>query len=125
MQKELDAEVRVFIQPVDGKAVEIKKMNIRLKANESTKICELDLAKLKSDVFVASHHKKELLEEMIKKHGLSLEQSYAIGDTLSDAPMLSLVKNAIAFNPDKKLYKLALENNWQIVVERKNVVYEL
>lgn len=82
-------------------------------------------AKLKSDVFVASHHKKELLEEMIKKHGLSLEQSYAIGDTLSDAPMLSLVKNAIAFNPDKKLYKLALENNWQIVVERKNVVYEL
>jgi HAD superfamily hydrolase (TIGR01490 family) len=82
-------------------------------------------AKLKSDVFVASHYKKELLEEMIKKHGLRLEQSYAVGDTLSDGPMLSLVQNAIAFNPDKKLYKLALENNWKIVVERKNVVYEL
>lgn len=81
-------------------------------------------AKLKSDVFVASHHKERLLKEMIKKHNLSLEGSYAVGDTSSDAPMLAIVQNAIAFNPDKKLYKLALENNWKVVVERKNVVYE-
>lgn len=82
-------------------------------------------SKLKKDAFVASHHKKELLEELILKHSLSLESSYAVGDTSSDAPMLAMVQNAIAFNPDKKLYKLALENNWKVVVERKNVVYEL
>ncbi len=81
-------------------------------------------SKLKSQAFVASHHKKELLEMMIKKHNLSLDESYAVGDTASDAPMLGLVKNAVAFNPDKKLYTLAKQNNWQIVVERKNVVYE-
>jgi HAD superfamily phosphoserine phosphatase-like hydrolase len=82
-------------------------------------------SKLKKDAFVAAHHKKELLEEMIQKHELSLEGSYGVGDTASDAPMLEMVENAIAFNPDKKLYKLALENNWKIVVERKNVVYEI
>lgn len=82
-------------------------------------------AKLKAEVFVASHHKKELLEEMIEKHNLSLKDSYAVGDTSSDAPMLAMVENGIAFNPDKKLYKLANENGWKIVVERKNVVYEL
>jgi HAD superfamily hydrolase (TIGR01490 family) len=82
-------------------------------------------SKLKSDVFVAAHYKKELLEKMIEKHRLSLEDSYGVGDTASDAPMLEMVENAIAFNPDKKLYKLALENNWRIVVERKNVVYDI
>lgn len=86
---------------------------------------EREGSKLKSDVFVASHHKKELLENLVKDHGLSWEGSYAVGDTSSDATMLSLVENAIAFNPDKKLYKLALENNWKIVIERKNVVYDI
>ncbi|HRV75994.1 MAG: HAD family phosphatase [Candidatus Nomurabacteria bacterium] len=82
-------------------------------------------SKLKKDVFVASHHKKDLLKNFIKKHNLSYEDSYAVGDTSSDAPMLEIVENAIAFNPDKKLYELAKANNWKIVVERKNVVYEI
>lgn len=82
-------------------------------------------SKLQSEAFVASHHKEELLKEMIDKHGLSLNDSYAVGDTSSDAPMLAMVENGIAFNPDRKLYNLAQKNGWKIVVERKNVVYEL
>jgi HAD superfamily phosphoserine phosphatase-like hydrolase len=82
-------------------------------------------SKLKSEAFVASHHKEELLKEMIKKHRLDLKGSYAVGDTPSDAPMLGMVENGIAFNPDKKLYNLAQKNGWKVVVERKNVVYEL
>lgn len=82
-------------------------------------------SKLKAEAFVASHHKEELLMEMINKHKLDLEGSYAVGDTSSDAPMLAMVQNGIAFNPDKKLYNLAQKNGWKIVVERKNVVYEL
>ncbi len=84
-----------------------------------------DGAKLKSEVFVAAHHKKELLEQMVRKHNLDLNNSYAVGDTVSDAPMLELAEHAIAFNPDKKLYNLAVKNGWKVVVERKNVVYEL
>lgn len=82
-------------------------------------------SRLKSDVFIAAHHKEDLLKKMIDKHNLSTEDSYAVGDTSSDAPMLAMVQNPIAFNPDKKLYELAKENNWKTVVERKNVVYEL
>ncbi len=50
LQNDVDVRVRVFIQPVDGKAVEVKALNLNLKANQSTKIGELDLAGLKSDV---------------------------------------------------------------------------
>jgi phosphoserine phosphatase len=31
----------------------------------------------------------------------------------------------IAFNPNKELFDHAREHGWNIVVERKNVVYEL
>ncbi len=80
---------------------------------------------LSPDPFVASHHKADLLEKLIAKHNLDLKDSYAVGDTLSDAPMLAMVENPIAFNPDKRLYNLAQKNGWKVVVERKNVVYEL
>jgi beta-mannosidase len=46
--EDIDAKVRVFIQPVIGKAFDMKNLNLKLKANESTKIMELDLAELKS-----------------------------------------------------------------------------
>ena len=46
--EDVDAKVRIFIQPVAGKAFDIKNLNIKLKANESTKIIEQDLAELKS-----------------------------------------------------------------------------
>ncbi len=39
--------------------------------------------------------------------------------------MLTAVETPIAFNPTKLLYDHALANNWQVVVERKNVVYKL
>jgi HAD superfamily hydrolase (TIGR01490 family) len=79
----------------------------------------------KEDPFIASHHKKVLLEQMIKKHGLSKAESLAIGDSGSDAAMLEIVEQPIAFNPDQALLGAAKKNGWKIVIERKNVVYEL
>lgn len=76
-------------------------------------------------VFVASNDKQSILQQMVAKHGLSFADSYAIGDSMSDAPMLALVEHPIAFNPDKNLYKHAHKNGWKIVVERKNVIYQL
>lgn len=75
--------------------------------------------------FVASHHKKKLLQSLIKKHRLTTEGSYAIGDSKSDAPMLELVEQPIAFNPDKNLFQIAHQQHWDIVVERKNMIYQL
>ena len=74
---------------------------------------------------VASHNKKAVLGRLIEKHNLSLVDSLAIGDSGSDIAMLQIVEQPIAFNPDQKLYQAARQNGWKIVVERKNVVYEL
>ncbi len=65
------------------------------------------------------------LKKLIDKHGVSLAESYAIGDSLSDAVMLEMVERPIAFNPDDNLYNKARSEGWDIVVERKNVVYQL
>lgn len=75
--------------------------------------------------FVASFNKKAILEQFIQEHNLTIKESYAIGDSKSDVPMLEMTENPIAFNPDQSLFEIATKNHWPIVVERKNVVYEL
>ena len=74
---------------------------------------------------IASLDKKTALKSLVAKHSLSYENSLAIGDSASDIAMLEMVENPIAFNPDQKLLQTAKKNGWKIVVERKNVVYEL
>lgn len=74
---------------------------------------------------IASYHKEIILKYLIEKHRVSLQDSLAIGDSGSDIAMLKLVESPIAFNPDQTLYRTAKERGWKIVVERKNVVYEL
>jgi len=69
--------------------------------------------------------KKQALERFIKKYDLSLEDSYAVGDSKSDASMLDMVENPIAFNPDAELFEIAKEKYWPIVIERKNMIYRL
>lgn len=77
--------------------------------------------KLESPIF----DKSAALNKLVKKHNLTFKDSYGTGDSASDAAMLEMVENPIAFNPDQKLYKIAKTKGWQIVLERKNVIYEL
>jgi len=65
------------------------------------------------------------LKKLIAKHHATMAGSIGVGDTLGDLQMLSMVERAIAFNPSKELYNQALNNNWEIIIERKNVVYRL
>lgn len=74
---------------------------------------------------IPSFDKADALSNLVSKHHLTYTESVAIGDSLSDAAMLELVENPIAFNPDKKLFKQAQSNQWKIVVERKNMIYQL
>lgn len=69
--------------------------------------------------------KRETLEAFIDAHHVTLEKSIAVGDTESDIPMLSVVERPVCFNPNKSLYDEAKKNKWEIVVERKDVIYEL
>ncbi len=75
--------------------------------------------------WIASHDKAASLNKFTAKYGLSFGGSLAIGDSASDISMLELVERPIAFNPDKILYEKARKEKWEIVVERKNMVYEL
>ncbi len=75
--------------------------------------------------FVASMDKKGVLEDLVSKHGLAYKESLAIGDSASDIPMLEMVDKPIAFNPDRALFKIASSKGWKIVIERKNMIYEL
>jgi HAD superfamily hydrolase (TIGR01490 family) len=69
--------------------------------------------------------KDKLLTQIVKDNGLTFKGSIGVGDTRGDISMLSVVDNPIAFNPDQELYDAAKRHGWKIVVERKNVIYEL
>lgn len=69
--------------------------------------------------------KADLLRELVAKHGLDFTNSIGFGDSEGDIGMLELVEQPVAFNPDKKLFEHARRTGWDIVVERKNVAYQL
>jgi hypothetical protein len=70
-------------------------------------------------------NKAEVLHRLIEEHDLTTDGSYAVGDSKSDASMLEIVENPIAFNPDWEFFAIAKDRGWKIVVERKNMVFEL
>jgi HAD superfamily hydrolase (TIGR01490 family) len=77
------------------------------------------------EIYTPIFEKAKVLKQLIKEHNLDSTDSYAIGDSKSDAAMLKLVSNPIAFNPDKGLLIEAQKHHWKIVIERKSVAYEL
>lgn len=70
-------------------------------------------------------NKANILQRAIKKEGLALDGSIGVGDTDGDISFLEMVKTPICFNPNEKLYRHAKRNGWKVVVERKDVIYEL
>jgi HAD superfamily hydrolase (TIGR01490 family) len=76
-------------------------------------------------VFEPTMHKGHAAKQYVFENNLSFEKSYGIGDTESDASFLELVENPIAFNPNQNLKKIAEKNKWKIIVEKKDVIYEI
>jgi HAD superfamily hydrolase (TIGR01490 family) len=81
--------------------------------------------KFTGEIMVAVFDKPKHLRSLMAKHGVGLEGSIGIGDSEGDIDMLDMVETPIAFNPSKKLFHHAQEKGWKVVVERKNMVYEL
>jgi len=69
--------------------------------------------------------KHVVLRELIDKHHADTAGSIAVGDAASDISMLEMVETPIAFNPERNLFEHAKTKGWKIVIERKNIVYEL
>ncbi|TXH02077.1 MAG: HAD-IB family hydrolase [Candidatus Moraniibacteriota bacterium] len=75
--------------------------------------------------FEPSLNKADVVKQYVYEHGFSLDDSYGVGDTESDGSFLRLVTHPIAFNPNQNLKSLAENEGWRIVVEKKDVIYEV
>ena len=90
-----------------------------------------DLNKTEDGKYTGKFHtemydlKKETLQAFCNEHNLTLEGSIGVGDTAGDISFLELVENPICFNPNQPLHTAAVERGWKIVIERKDVVYEI
>ncbi|MFP4022372.1 MAG: hypothetical protein ACLFTS_00805, partial [Candidatus Paceibacterota bacterium] len=51
--------------------------------------------------------------------------SVGVGDTEGDISFLEMVDHPLCFNPNKNLYRHALISDWNVVVERKDVIYHI
>ena len=76
-------------------------------------------------IFEPVKHKGHLVGQYISEKKLTLKGSYGVGDTESDISFLKMVDHPIAFNPNMNLEKVARRKGWQIVVEKKDVVYDI
>ncbi len=70
-------------------------------------------------------NKAAILARAVEKQGLTLEGSVGVGGYRKRYLHARLVKRPIAFNPNRLLYRHAKQQGWEIVVERKDVIYEI
>lgn len=64
---------------------------------------------------VAGPTKARLVAEHAKKNDFDLEQCFAYSDSYSDVPMLSVVGQPAAVNPDRRLAYLARAYDWPVL----------
>jgi HAD superfamily phosphoserine phosphatase-like hydrolase len=76
-------------------------------------------------IFEPTRDKGAVVKKFIAENSISLLNSFGMGDTKSDASFLKLVDFPVAFNPDSNLRQIAGKNSWKIMVEKKDVIYEI
>ncbi len=64
---------------------------------------------------MASATKAKWMREYSEKNDISLSESYAYTDSISDLPMLSIVGHPVAVNPDFRLKQTAIQHDWAIL----------
>lgn len=64
---------------------------------------------------MAAATKASWIRVFAEREGLSLSDSYAYTDSMSDLPMLSIVGHPAVVNPDMRLRQTALHHDWPIL----------
>lgn len=64
---------------------------------------------------MASATKAKWIREYAEREGISLSDSFAYSDSISDLPMLSIVGHPAVINPDFRLRQTALQHDWAIL----------
>ncbi len=71
-------------------------------------------------------NKAAIVKRVFEKNSeLTREASIAVGDTEGDIPLLESVERPICFNPNQTLFSHAKRVGWEVVVERKDVIYRI
>ena len=76
-----------------------------------------------------SDSKNKMINELVNKYNIDLDQSFAYGDTNGDYNMLRRVGNPVAMNPSYELLNKIKDNEElskkvTILIERKDVIYK-
>jgi len=64
---------------------------------------------------MAAATKASWIRTYSEREGISLSDSYAYTDSMSDLPMLSVVGHPAVINPDRRLRQTALHHDWPIL----------
>ena len=59
------------------------------------------------------------LHSWLSKTNASLENSWFYSDSVNDIPLMQIVSNPVAVDPDDKLYNVAKDRDWKIISLRK------
>jgi HAD superfamily hydrolase (TIGR01490 family) len=70
-------------------------------------------------------NKANIVARVLEKEDVQKADSIGVGDTEGDIPLLQSVEKPICFNPNSSLFKHAQKVGWKVVVERKDVIYDL
>jgi len=73
------------------------------------------------ELYAMGEGKVEAINEVVARDGLDLENSYAYSDSATDLPMMEMVGNPVAVNPDKDLRRVAEELGWPIMKFERQV----
>jgi HAD superfamily hydrolase (TIGR01490 family) len=73
------------------------------------------------ELYAMGDGKVEAINEVAVRDGINLEDSYAYSDSVTDLPMMEMVGNPVAVNPDKELRKVAEERDWPILEFERQV----
>lgn len=69
--------------------------------------------------------KRNIVLRVLENEDFTTEASVAVGDSEGDISMLDMVAMPICFNPNNTLFQHAKKMGWKVVVERKDVIYEI
>jgi len=70
-------------------------------------------------------NKANIIRRVLENEDFSSDGSVGVGDTEGDISLLDMVAKPICFNPNAELFEHAKRVGWKVVVERKDVIYEI
>ena len=73
------------------------------------------------EIYAMGEGKVDAINDLAEREGIDLANSYAYSDSSTDLPMMKMVGNPVAVNPDKELRKVAEERGWPVLKFERQV----